>query len=139
MFIFVPYKNSIQYSVFPSLLYFVNFKKIPLPSAGKETTRFPDKSVKYRCYNFYRELYDFGSSRTKLSLKRTWPPALKHKVFARLFQKAAGWRGGVLPRPSQWAKSSRFPQAQEGRPNRPGDGLAVGNPSEGFPILHQLV
>ena len=64
---------------------------------------------------------------------------MKRKVFARLFQKAAGWMGGALPRPSQWAKPLRIPKAQEGRPNRPVDGLAVGNPSEGFPILRPLV
>ena len=54
------------------------------------------------------------------------------------FSKVAGWRGGALPRPSQWAKSSRFPKAQEGRSNNPVDCLTVGNPSEGFPILPPL-
>ena len=73
------------------------------------------------------------------SKKNLGCPQLKHKVFARLFQKAAGWRVGALPRPSQWAKHPSVPEAQEGRPNRPGDGLAVGNPSEGFPILFQPV
>ena len=56
------------------------------------------------------------------------------KVLHKLFQKLVGWRGGALPRPSQWAKSYRFSQAQEGRQNNPPDCFAVGNPSEGFPI-----
>ena len=110
-----------------------------------------------------------GTSRTGLSLKRIKSPALKLKSFAQAFSrlrrarralsflwkktgrprrnvkvsstfsKVAGWRGGALPRPSQWAKSSRFPQAQEGRSNRPVDGLTVGNPSEGFPTVSRLV
>ena len=50
----------------------------------------------------------------------------------------AGWRGGALPRPSQWATLSDIPKAQEGRSNNPPDGLAVGNPSEGFPIVHSV-
>ena len=70
---------------------------------------------------------------TAFSKKDLGCPRLNVKVFVRLFQKAAGWRGGALPRPSQWVKSSRFPQAQEGRLNRPPDGLTVGNPSERFP------
>ena len=65
-------------------------------------------------------------------------PRLNVKVFVRLLQKAGGGRVGALPRPSQWAKHPSVPEAQEGRPNRPGDGLAVGNPSEGFPILGYL-
>ena len=32
------------------------------------------------------------------------------------------------------ALAELYPTAQEGRQNRPGDGFAVGNPSEGFPI-----
>ena len=63
---------------------------------------------------------------SRFSLKRTGVPEMKHKVFARLLQKAAGWRGGALPRPSQWAKRSDIPKAQEGKPN----------PSKGFPIVH---
>ena len=68
------------------------------------------------------------------SKKEPGCPRQNIKVLRKLFQKLAGWRGGALPRPSQWAKLSGIPRAQEGRPNRPGDGWAVGNPSEGFPI-----
>ena len=66
------------------------------------------------------------------------------KVFARLFQKAAGWRGGALPRPSQWAKHPSIPKAQEGRPNRPGmvwpwGTLARGSPSFPLPACSVLL
>ena len=76
-----------------------------------------------------------GMSRTGPFLKRSELHAQNIKVLLKLFQKLAGVLGAEPPgRPPQRTEHPRITKAQEGRPNRPGDGLAVGNPSEGGPI-----
>ncbi len=94
-----------------------------------------------------------GTPRPELSLEKTKPPArelksfvhlftpaLKLKSFAQAFSKACGVDGRS---PSSAHRNGRNPQDfhkfRRGRPNRPLDGLAVGDPSGGFPILCRLM
>ena len=56
------------------------------------------------------------------------------KSFRPPFSKGGGGFGGGAPGPSSAEDGIlENPKAQEGRPNRPVGGLAVGNPSEGSP------
>ena len=58
----------------------------------------------------FTRFYAYGGYITHkaFSKKDLGCPRLNVKVFVRLFQKAAGWRGGALPRPSQWVKSVSY-------------------------------
>ena len=126
--------------------------KFELPSAGRidptieilyARIRLPKKGRRILALSTFprrlRRAYGGYSAHRVFFEKNLGCSRLNSKVLLKLFQKLAGWRGGALPRPSQWAKSSRFPEAQEGRENRPVDGFPVGNPSEGFPILPRPV
>ncbi len=60
------------------------------------------------------------------------------KVFARLFQKAVGWRGKAPPCGSQTAKFLCLNGAG-GAKNSPPDCFSEGNPRRGFPIDLRLL